>query len=225
MSYDIPNVLVDYVMANTPVPTGWWRSVYASQNAYVVESFIDELAVAAGRDPLEFRMQMLHKAPRMKNVVETAATKAGWGTPLPDGHSRGIACAKSFGSYVAQVAEVSVSNDGAVRVHRVVASVDCGMAVSPNPLKAQIESGIVFGLTAALKGAITVGNGRVQQRNFDDYALLTIGEMPKVEVHIVESMERLGGIGEVAVPPAAPAVCNAVYAATGKRVRQLPIRL
>lgn len=224
MPYEIPNVLVDFVLAETPIPIWWWRSVYASQNVYAVESFIDELAVAAKQNPYQFRMEMLEKSPRMKKVVETVASKAGWGKPLPKGHAHGIACSLSFGTYVAEVAEVSV-NDGEVRVHKVHAAVDCGIAVAPNTLTYNVEGAIVYGLTAALKGKITIDAGRVQQGSFDDYPLLTIDEMPEVEVHIVDSGEALGGIGEPGLPPIAPAICNAIFAATGKRIRELPIKI
>ena len=224
MPYEIPNVLVDFVLASTPIPIWWWRSVYASQNVFAVESFVDELAAAAKKDPYQFRMEMLDKSPRMKKVVETAAAKAGWGKSLPKGHSHGIACSLSFGSYVAEVAEVSV-NEGEVRVHKVHAAVDCGRAVSPNTMTYNVEGAIVYGLTAALKGKITIDAGRVQQGSFDDYPLLAIDEMPEVEVHIVESDGALGGIGEPGLPPIAPAACNAIFAATGKRVRELPIKV
>ena len=223
MPYAIPNLLVDYVMANTPVPVGWWRSVYASQNAFAVESFVDELAAAAGIDPVKFRLSMLEKSPRMKTVLQTVAEKAGWGTSLPKGRGRGVGLATSFGSHVAEVAEVSVDDTGAVRVHKVVAAIDCGMAVSPNTLSYNIEGAIVYGLSAALRGKITIEKGRVSQGSFHDYPMLAIDEMPAVEVHIIESNELLGGGGEPGLPPIAPAVCNAIFAATGKRIRVLPI--
>ncbi len=224
LPYALPNILVDYVLTQTPVPVGFWRSVGNSQNSFISECFFDELAVAGGKDPYELRRRLLNKSPRHLGVLELAATKAGWGTPLPPGRHRGIAVVSSFGSYIAQVAEVSVAKGGAVRVHRVVCAVDCGSVVNPDTIEAQMESGIVFGLTAALKGAITIGNGRVQQSNFHDYEMLRIHEMPVVEVHIVPSKEAPGGIGEPGTPPIAPAVANAVFAATGKRIRRLPIR-
>jgi len=222
--YAIPNFHVDYVMHDTGIPVGFWRSVGNSQNAFIVESFIDELAHAARKDPYEFRKALLAKAPRQAAVLELAAAKAGWGTPLPAGRFRGIAVHESFGSHCAEVAEVSVQG-GAVRVHRVVCAVDCGQVVNPLTIEAQMQSGIVYGLTAALYGDITIDKGRVVQGNFDAYPMLRLPEMPVVEVHIVPSTEPPGGVGEPGTPPIAPAVANAVFAATGKRVRRLPIRV
>lgn len=222
LPYSIPNLTVSYVMANTAVPIGAWRSVYASQNAFVVESFIDELAYAAKHDPLEFRLRLLGKSPRMKKVVETVAEKAGWTMPLPMGHGRGIACATCFGTYAAEVAEVSVEQ-GKIKVHRIVVAVDCGIAVAPNTLEAQVEGAVALALTAVLKSELTIENGRTTQSNFDEYPILRMDEMPKVEVYTVNSYEALGGIGEPPVPPVAPAVCNAVFAATGTRLRRLPV--
>ena len=222
--YAFPNVSVDQVAADLPaIPLGFWRSVGASQNAFVVESFMDELAAAAGRDPYEFRRELLQAKPRHLRTLELAATKAGWGTPLPAGRARGIAIAEWEPTTCAEVAEVSVAADGTVRVHRVVCAVDCGQVVNPDTLEAQMQGGVVFGLTAALYGEITVANGRVQQSNFTDYPMLHIPEMPVVEVYTVNSTDALGGIGEPSVPPTAPAVCNAIFAATGKRIRNLPI--
>ncbi|MGH7451838.1 MAG: molybdopterin cofactor-binding domain-containing protein, partial [bacterium] len=183
-----------------------------------------ELAHATGKDPYEYRRALLGKHPRHKRVLELAADKAGWGKPLPKGRARGLAVHESFGSFVAQVAEVSVSKEGKLRVHRVVCAIDCGPVVNPDTIEAQMESGIVFGLTAALYGEITFKNGRVVQHNFYDYKMLRMDEMPAVEVHIVPSAEKMGGVGETAVPPIAPAVANAIFAAIGKRIRQLPIR-
>jgi len=222
--YEIPNVLVDLHTPNIGVPVQWWRSVGHSHNAFVVESFVDEVAHAAGKDPYEFRRKLLVKQPRHRTVLELAAEKADWGKPLPEGQGRGIAVHKSFGSLIAHVAEVSVSAAGGVQVQKVVTAVDCGRVVKPNGIEAQMESGIAFGLTAALYGAITLRDGRVQQSNFGDYPLVAINEMPKVEVHIVPSTEPPTGTGEPGVPPIAPAVANAIFAATGKRVRRLPIR-
>ncbi len=223
LPYAVPNVHVDYQLTDTGIPVGFWRSVNNSFNAFAVEGFIDELAAAAKQDPYEYRRTLLANAPRDRGVLELAATKAGWGTPLPAGRARGIAVYKSFESFAAQVAEVSVSPAGDVRVHRVVCAIDCGMHVNPSTIEAQMQSGIVFGLTAALKGAITIENGRVMQSNFHDYQMLRIAEMPVVEVHIVPSNEAPGGVGEPGTPPIAPAVCNAIFAATGKRIRRLPI--
>jgi len=194
-----------------------------SQNGFIIESFIDELAHLAGKDPYEYRRALLGKSPRHKAVLELAATRANWGAPLPTGHTRGIAVAFSYGSYVAHVAEVSVARDGAVRTHRLVAAIDAGLAVNPENVKAQMEGGAVYALTAALYGRITIDRGRVQQSNFHDYPMLRINEMPVVEVHILDSGEAPGGLGEPGVPTVAPAVCNAIYAATGRRIRTLPI--
>lgn len=224
LPYDIPNLQVEYHYKDAGVPVGFWRSVGASQNAFITESFIDELAAAAGKDPYEYRRMLLGKSPRHRAVLELAATKAGWGTPVPTGRHRGIAVAFSYASWAAEVAEVSVATDGAVRVHRVVCVIDCGLAVNPDQVRAQMEGGIVYGLTAALYGAITIQNGRVQQSNFHDYRMLRIHEMPTIEVHILPTDEPPGGVGEPGVPPIAPAVANAIFAATGKRIRQLPIR-
>ena len=224
MPYAVPNVKVDWIRAEPGIPVGFWRSVGNSQNSFIVESFIDEVAHAAGKDPFEFRRALLEKHPRHKAVLELAAGKAGWGTPLPEGRARGIAVQESFGSYVAQVAEVSLSAEGKPKVHRIVCAVDCGTVVNPDTVEAQMESAIVFGLSAALSGEITIKDGRVVQHNFNDYPVLRMNEMPVVEVHIVKSTEPPGGVGEPGTPPAAPAVCNAIFALTGKRVRRLPIR-
>jgi len=224
LPYGIENLEVTYAMVNPPVPVGYWRSVGSSQNAFITEAFFDEVARAAGRDPYELRRELLADEPRHRGVLELAATKAGWGEPLPEGRARGIAVAKSFGSYCAQVAEVEVE-DKAVQVKRVVCAIDCGQIVNPAIIEAQMESGIAYGLNATLYGEITISNGRVQQGNFDDYPLIGIAEMPKVEVHIVDSDASPGGVGEPGTPPIAPAVANAVFALTGTPVRHLPIRL
>jgi isoquinoline 1-oxidoreductase beta subunit len=222
--YKIPNILVDLHSTKIGVPVQWWRSVGHSHTAFVVESFIDELAHATGKDPYAFRHNLLTKSPRHKGVLELAAQKAGWGKPIAEGRSCGIAVNASFGSFVAQVAEVSVDPAGRVHVHRVVCAVDCGRVVNPNIIRDQMESGIVFGLSAALHGAITFKNGQVEQSNFHDYPILRMYEMPEIEVHIAKSEEPPGGVGEPGVPPIAPAVANAVFSATGKRIRRLPIR-
>ncbi len=221
--YEIPHILVDLHSPVLNVPVQWWRSVGHSHTAFVVESFMDEVAYAGGNDPYEFRRRLLAKHPRHLGVLELAAQKADWDKPPAPGRARGIAVHESFGSFIAQVAEVSVSPAGEVRVHKVVCAVDCGRFVNPGIIEAQMEGGIVFGLSAALHGAITFKNGRVEQGNFNDYPILTMKEMPVIEVHIVPSQESPGGIGEPGVPPIAPAVTNAIYAATRKRIRRLPI--
>src|SRR5437870_4837880 len=224
LPYAIPNVLVDLHSPKVGVPVQWWRSVGHSHTGFVVESFLDELAHTAGKDPYEFRRALLAHQPRYLGVLELAASKAKWGAPLPGGRARGIAVHFSFDSYVAQVAEASVADDGTVRVHRVVCAVDCGRVVNPDTVVAQMEGGIIFGLTAALKGEITLERGRVQQRNFHDYQMLRMNEAPNIEVYIVPSTEHPTGVGEPGVPAVAPAVANAIFAATGKRVRRLPVR-
>ncbi len=224
LPYAIPNVLVDQVaMDLLPVPRGFWRSVGISQNAFVTECFFDEVAVAAKQDPFELRRQLLKDKPRHLRTLELAAEKAGWGSPLPSGRGRGIAIAEWAPTVCAQVAEVSVSADGSVRVHRVVCAVDCGPTVNVGQIEAQLQGGIVYGLTAALYGEITIERGRVKQSNFTDYPMMHINEMPVVEVHVVPSDDKQGGIGEPSVGPIAPAVGNAIFAATGKRVRRLPV--
>jgi isoquinoline 1-oxidoreductase beta subunit len=221
--YAIPNLQVELHSPRNAVPVLWWRSVGHSHTAFVMESFLDELAHAAGQDPYQYRRRLLAKHPRTLKVLETAAKKAGWGKPLPAGHGRGIAVHESFGSFVAQVAEVSLDKKGNIKLHRVVCAVDCGRIVNPDTIKAQMESGITFGLSAALYGAITLKDGRVEQGNFNDYPLVRMPVMPKVEVHIISSSEPPGGVGEPGVPPIAPAVANALFAATGTRVRSLPM--
>jgi isoquinoline 1-oxidoreductase beta subunit len=224
LPYAIPRVRVELHSPKLGIPVQWWRSVGHSHTAFVTECFLDELAHGAGKDPYELRRTLLANAPRHLGALELAARKAGWGTPLPEGRARGIAVHLSFGSYVAQVAEVSIEDDQP-RVHRVVCAIDCGMVVNPDTVAAQMESGIVFGLTAALHGEITLKDGRVEQSNFHDYPLLRLNEMPEVEVHIVPSTEPPSGVGEPGTPPIAPAVANALFALTGKPVRKLPIRL
>ncbi|MBQ0936023.1 xanthine dehydrogenase family protein molybdopterin-binding subunit [Ideonella paludis] len=220
--YDIPHQRISYARAE-PGPQVWfWRSVGHSQNSFFMEGYIDELAHAAGKDPFEFRRGLLGKSPRHLKVLELAAQKAGWGKPLPAGRHRGIAVVSSFGTVVAEVAEVSVAKDGTPTVHRVVAAVDCGQVVNPEIIHRQIEGSVVFGLTAALYGQITYKDGQVEQGNFHNYPLMRFNEMPKVDVHIVPSTEAPGGIGEPGTPPIAPAVANALFAATGKRLRSLP---
>jgi isoquinoline 1-oxidoreductase beta subunit len=220
--YSVPNQLIAYGRRE-PGPSVWfWRSVGHSQNSFFMEGFIDEMAHAAGKDPFEFRRALMDQQPRYRKVLEVAAEKAGWGKPLPAGVHRGIAVVQSFGSYVAEVAEVSINADGSPKVHRVVAAIDCGMTVNPTIIERQVEGAIVYGLTAALYGKISLKGGRVEQGNFHDYPMLRANEMPKVEVHIVQSSEKPGGVGEPGTPPIAPAVANAIFAATGKRLRSLP---
>ncbi|HYU91804.1 MAG TPA: xanthine dehydrogenase family protein molybdopterin-binding subunit [Gemmatimonadales bacterium] len=224
--YDLANIRVEYVRQEPPgIPTTFWRGVGPTRSIFVVESFIDELAAAAKRDPFEYRRALLDRSPRAKAVLELAADRAGWGRPLPPGSSgRGIALLHAFGSYVAQVADVTVSKQGDVRVRRVVCAVDCGTVVNPDIVKAQMESGIVFGITAALWGEITIKNGRVEQHNFHDYRMLHMSEAPAVEVHLVRSTEAPGGVGEPGTSAVMPAVTNAIFAATGRRIRKLPVK-
>lgn len=224
LPYDVQNLQVNWIRKDTGVPVGFWRSVGSSHTAFSTECFLDELAFAAKKDPYQFRLSLLEKHPRHAGVLKLAAEKAGWGKPLPKGIFRGIAVHESFNSYVAQVAEVSVSKDGNVKVHRVVCAIDCGQVVNPNTVIAQMESSIIFGLTAAFYGEITIKNGQAEQRNFYDYKMLRMNETPKIETYIVPSNEKHGGVGEPGTPPTAPAVVNAIFAATGKRIRQLPIR-
>jgi isoquinoline 1-oxidoreductase subunit beta len=224
LPYDIPNVRIEWVDRDVGVPIGFWRSVGSSQNAFIVETFVDELAHLAGQDPYEYRRALLGKSPRHKAVLELAATQANWGAPLPAGQGRGIAVCFSYASYSAHVAEVSVADDGAVRVHRLVCAIDCGIAVNPDQVKAQMEGGAIYALTATLYGQITLDGGRVQQTNFHTYPMMRIAETPVTEVHILESGQPPGGLGEPGVPTVAPAICNAIFAATGKRIRSLPIQ-
>jgi isoquinoline 1-oxidoreductase subunit beta len=232
--YSLPNALVEYVMTVTPVTPGFMRSVYGMETAFASESFIDELATAAGKDPLEFRLHLVAKdeeikffdttwkTARMRGVLQMAAEKAGWGKPLPAGRFRGIACFGCFGTYMAEVVEISMENDQP-RVHRVVGAIDCGQVVNPNILDQQIQGAVIFALTNALRAQITIEKGRVVQGNFDDYPPIRMNEAPVVEAYFVPSAEAPTGAGEPPVPPLAPALCNAIYAATKKRIRALPI--
>lgn len=222
LPYEIPNLQVEYHKADAGIPTSYWRAVGYTQNTFFAESFLDELAAAGKKDPVEVRLRMLRNQPRMAAVLERAASKAGWGQ-APDGHFQGVAVVNNIGSFTAQVAEISVAG-GKLKVHRVVCAVDCGHVVNPMIIRQQIESGIVYGLSAALTGAITIDRGRVQQGNFDTYSVLRIHEMPKIDVEIVETDNAPGGIGEASVPPIAPAICNAIYRATGQRLRKLPLK-
>ncbi len=223
MPYDVPNYLVDYVIRPTPVPLGVWRAINYTQNAFYKESFVDEMAQAAGIDPYLYRRKLLAKDARNLAVLDAAAKKANWGGPLPHGVFRGIALNAACGSYCAQVVELSVS-DGRVRVHRVVSALDMGYAVNPLSIEMQTQGAVVYALTAALYGEITIKDGGAAQSNFDDYEMLRLGEVPQVETVIVPSGGFWGGVGEPPVPPLAPALCNAIFAATGKRLRSLPLR-
>ncbi|PYP51905.1 MAG: aldehyde dehydrogenase [Gemmatimonadetes bacterium] len=223
--YELPNIRVEYVRQEPPgIPTAFWRGVGPTHSIFVVESFIDELAAAARRDPVAYRRALLDRSPRAKAVLDLAAEKAGWEQPLAPRGGRGVALLHAFGSYIAQVAEVAVSPQGDVRVTRVVCAVDCGTIVNPDTVQAQMEGGIVFGVTGALFGEITIKGGRVEQHNFNDYRMLRINEAPVIEVHLVPSTEAPGGVGEPGTSCVMPAVANAIFAATGKRIRKLPVK-
>jgi isoquinoline 1-oxidoreductase beta subunit len=223
LPYQFGTMAVELNTTRTGVPVLWWRSVGSSHNAFATEAFIDRLAKEAGQDPLTFRRNMMPADSHARVVLDLAAEKGGWGTPLPPGRARGIAIAESFNTTVAQVAEVSRADDGRIRVERVVCAVDCGLPINPNQIAAQMEGGIAFGLGAALKGAITLKDGLIEQGNFDTYDVLRLSEMPAVEVHVVPSTKNPTGTGEPGVPPIAPAVANAIYALTGKPVTSLPL--
>ncbi len=222
--YATPHVHVEWAPYEPGVSVWFWRSVGNSQNAFFAESFIDEMAHAAKKDPFEYRRTLLSNHPRHRAVLELAAERAGWHKSLPAGRARGIAVCESFGSFVAEVVEASLQADGAPRVHRVVCAIDCGMAVNPGIIRRQVQSAVIFGLSAALHGEITLKDGRVEQKNFDDYPVVRMNEAPPIEVHIVPSTEKPGGVGEPGTPPIAPALANALFALTGKRVRRLPLR-
>jgi isoquinoline 1-oxidoreductase subunit beta len=224
--YEIPAIQVEYVRHEEPVlHTGFWRGVGVTHNNFVIESFIDELAAASKQDPVAFRRSLLGKSPRARGVLDLAAKEAGWGKPLPPRHGRGVSLMYSgWDTYVAQVAEVEVADSGEVRVRRIVCAVDCGTIVNPDTVKAQIESGVVYGISGALWGEITLKNGRVEQSNFSNYRVLRMSETPPIEVLLVQNHEAPGGIGEPGTAATAPALANAVFAATGTRIRQLPIQ-
>jgi isoquinoline 1-oxidoreductase beta subunit len=224
LTYALPNMHVEYVQVEPPgIPTAFWRSVGPSHNVFVTESFVDELAATAKQDPVAYRLALLDKTPRAKAVVELAAEKAGWGQPLPERVGRGVSLQFVFATYMAQVAEVEVSKAGEVRVRRVVCAVDCGTVVNPDTVRAQIQSAINFGISAVLNGEITLKNGRVEQTNFDTYPVVRMNEAPAIEVHIVQSPEPPGGMGEAGTSAIVPAVTNAIFAATGTRLRKLPV--
>ena len=223
LPYDIPNMRVEFINDDPGIPLCWWRSVAPSTNCFAVESFVDELAAASAKDPYELRYELLAQAPRLRDVVKLAADKAGWYRRPPKGIHRGIAAHDFQSTMMAMVAEVSVNQYGEVKVHRVVCAVDCGIAVNPKIIEAQVQSAVVFGLTATIKSSITIKDGKTVEGNFDDFPLLRMDEMPNVEAHIVPSTNPPTGIGEVAVPLIAPAVVNAIFFATGKRVRKLPV--
>jgi isoquinoline 1-oxidoreductase beta subunit len=224
LTYALPNMRVEYTRVEPPgVPTAFWRSVGPSHNVFVVESFMDELAAAAKQDPVAYRLALLDKSPRAKAVLALAAQKAGWGEKLPERVGRGVSLQFAFASYMAHVAEVEVAKNGAVRVRRVVCAVDCGAVVNPDTVEAQIQSAVMFGITAALYGEITLKNGRVEQTNFDSYQILRVDEAPVVEVHIVQNNEPPGGMGEAGTSAIVPAVANAIFGATGKRLRKMPV--
>jgi isoquinoline 1-oxidoreductase beta subunit len=225
LPYAIPNVAVELHTTKLPVPVQWWRSVGSTHTAFAVETFIDQLALTAKKDPFEFRRALLQDHPRHLGVLELAAEKAGWGAPMDAGRGRGIAVHESFNTFVAQVAEVTVRADKTFSVDRVVIAVDCGVAVNPDIVRAQMEGGMGFGLAAALSSEITLSEGRVVQSNFHDYTVLRINQMPKVEVHIVNSAQPPTGVGEPATPVIAPAVANALSAATGQHFNRLPLKL
>jgi isoquinoline 1-oxidoreductase beta subunit len=222
--YALPNFHVEYVRVEPPgIPTAFWRSVGPSHNVFVTEGFMDELAVAAKQDPIAYRLALLDKSPRAKAVLTLAAENSGWGQPLPQRMGRGVSLQFVFGTYMAQVAEVEVAKDGTVRVRRVVCAVDCGTVVNPDTVRAQIQSAIIFGITATLYGEISLKNGRVEQTNFDSYQVLRMDEAPEIEVHIVQNSEPPGGMGECGTSAIVPAVANAIFAATGKRLRKMPV--
>jgi isoquinoline 1-oxidoreductase beta subunit len=224
MPYSIPNQLVNYVMVNLPIPVGFWRSVGYSVNVFTVESFMDELAHAAGKDPVQFRLAHMEKGSRPYNILSLLAEKGGWNRPVPNGRARGVAVNSCFESFAAHMAEVSVGNKGRIKVHKMVCALDCGTAVYPDAIRAQAEGGVVMGLSVALHEKVRFENGGVKTANYDDYPVLTMSEVPEIDVHIAKSNLKPGGVGEPVVPSVAPAVANAIFKATGVRLRELPFQ-
>ena len=224
MPYDIPDFHVEYVRAEpSAVITGFWRGVGPNNNVFAIECFMDELARKAGKDPVAFRREMLGKTPRLQAALELVAQKSGWGEPLPPRTGRGVSVQPAFGSFIATVVEAEVDEHGEVRLRRVTSAVDTGIAVNPDTIVAQLQGGLIFGLTAALYGEVTLKNGRVQQSNFNNYRMLRIDQIPPIEVHVIKSGEAPGGIGETGTTAGPPALRNAIYAATGIALRRLPI--
>jgi len=225
LKYSIPNFRIEYSLYETPVQIGFWRSVYNSQNAFANESFVDEVAFAAGKDPYKFRLKLLRNDARLKNVLEKVAALSGWGGKLPEGTGKGIACHFCFGTYVAYVVQVTVDKSSKIKVDKVYAAIDCGQVLNPDMMKNQVEGGIIFALSAAMKEEITIENGSIKQKNFDTYEPLRYEQTPEIEIYVDMNDEAPGGIGEPVIPCTAPALCNAIFAVTGKRIRKLPVNL
>jgi isoquinoline 1-oxidoreductase beta subunit len=224
MPYFLPNLFVNYVMVNLPISVGFWRSVGYSANVFAVESFMDELAHAAGKDPVEFRLDHMEKGSRPYNILSLVAEKGGWDRPVPNGRARGVAVNSCFESFAAHMAEVSVGKRGRITVHKVVCALDCGTAVYPDAIRAQAESGVIMGLSTAFYEKVRFSDGGVKTANYDNYPVLTMSEVPEIEVHIAKNNLKAGGIGEPVYPSVAPAVANAIFKATGVRLRELPFR-
>ena len=222
--YSIPNALVKYEMVKLPIRVGWWRSVGYSANAFIVESLMEELAQAAGKDPVQFRLDHMEKGSRSYKVLSLLAEKGGWGRPVPEGRARGVAVASCFESFAAHMAEVSVDQNGKVTVHKMVCAIDCGTAVFPDGIRAQAEGGVIMGLSTAFYEKVSFADGGVSTANYDNYPVLTMSEVPLIEVHIAENNLKAGGVGEPVFPSVAPAVGNAIFRATGIRLRELPFK-